>query len=147
MSRIRWGILSTAKIGIEKVIPAIQRAERCEVVAIASRNVEKAEAVAAPLGIPRAHGSYGHLLNDPDIDAVYIALPIGLHARWIEAAAKAGKHVLCEARMAMDAAARGETELAIEAELAEPLATVMSRDIGKAVRVVDVVEPEPPFDA
>ena len=70
MSGVRWGVLSTANIGTAQVIPAIQAAERCEVVAIASRNVETAENVAAELGIERAYGSYGQLLNDHEIDAI-----------------------------------------------------------------------------
>ena len=72
---LRWGILSTANIGVRKVIPATQKAERCEVVAIASRDGARAEQAAGELGIPRAHGSYEALLADPDVDAVYIPLP------------------------------------------------------------------------
>jgi predicted dehydrogenase len=101
---VRWGILSTANIGVRKVIPAIARAERCEVVAIASRELERATRVAGELGIPRAHGGYEGLLSDPDVDAVYIPLPNSQHAAWTIAAARAGKHVLCEKPLAMTAA-------------------------------------------
>jgi predicted dehydrogenase len=101
MHRVRWGVLSTAKIGREKVIPAIQAEERSEVVAIASRNLEQAEAVATALGIERAYGSYGQLLSEPDIDAVYIPLPNHMHAEWTIAAAREGKHVLCEKPIAL----------------------------------------------
>jgi predicted dehydrogenase len=101
---VRWGILSTANIGVRKVIPAIARAERCEVVAIASRELERATRVADELGIPRAHGGYEGLLSDPDVDAVYIPLPNSQHAAWTIAAARAGKHVLCEKPLAMTAA-------------------------------------------
>ena len=79
-------------------------AERSEVVAIASRDAARAQAVAGELGIPRAHGSYEALLADPDVDAVYIPLPNHLHAEWTIAAARAGKHVLCEKPLAMTAA-------------------------------------------
>ena len=101
---LRWGILSTANIGTEKVIPGIQGAARCEVVAIGSRDGQLARTVADRLGIERAHGSYEALLADPDVDAVYIPVPNHLHAEWTIAAARAGKHVLCEKPMAMTAA-------------------------------------------
>jgi predicted dehydrogenase len=103
MTSLRWGILSTADIGLTKVIPGIQRAARCEVVAIASRDAARAEAAARQLAIPRAHTSYEALLADPDVDAVYIPLPNHLHAEWTIAAARAGKHVLCEKPLAMTA--------------------------------------------
>jgi predicted dehydrogenase len=103
MTGLRWGILSTADIGLTKVIPGIQRAARCEVVAIASRDAARAEAAARQLAIPRAHTSYEALLADPDVDAVYIPLPNHLHAEWTIAAARAGKHVLCEKPLAMTA--------------------------------------------
>ena len=77
---LRWGVLSTAKIGIEKVIPATAAAARCEVVAIASRDLGRAQAAASGLGIARAFGSYEDLLADPDVDAVYNPLPNHLHA-------------------------------------------------------------------
>jgi predicted dehydrogenase len=104
MSSLRWGILSTADIGMTKVIPAIQRAERCEVVAIASRRLDRAAAAAARLGIPRAYGSYQELLASDEVDAVYIPLPNDAHAEWTIRAAEAGKHVLCEKPLAMSAA-------------------------------------------
>jgi predicted dehydrogenase len=101
---VRWGVLSTARIGVDKVIPAIRTAARCEVVAIASRELARAQAAASALGIERAYGSYEELLADPDVDAVYNPLPNDLHAPWTIAAAGAGKHVLCEKPLAMDAA-------------------------------------------
>ncbi|HEY7452488.1 MAG TPA: Gfo/Idh/MocA family oxidoreductase [Candidatus Limnocylindria bacterium] len=100
---LRWGILSTADIGLKKVIPAIQKADRCEVVAIASRDEIRAREAATTLAIPRAHGSYEALLADGDVDAVYIPLPNHLHADWTKAAARAGKHVLCEKPLARTA--------------------------------------------
>jgi predicted dehydrogenase len=104
MTDLRWGIVSTANIGTQKVIPGIQKAARCQVVAIGSRDVDRARRVGERLGIPRIHGSYEALLADPDIDAVYIPLPNHLHAEWTLAAARAGKHVLCEKPLAMTAA-------------------------------------------
>ena len=104
MTDLRWGILSTADIARRKVIPGIQKASRCDVVAIASRDSAHAREVAAELGIPTAHGSYEALLADPNVDAVYIPLPNHLHAEWTIAAARAGKHVLCEKPLALTAA-------------------------------------------
>ena len=103
MRRLRWGILSTAAIARTKVIPGIQAAEHCEVVAIASRNEALATRVAAELDIPTAHGSYEALLADPAVDAVYVPLPNHLHATWSIASVQAGKHVLCEKPLAMTA--------------------------------------------
>jgi predicted dehydrogenase len=101
---IRWGIISTAKIGTEKVIPGMQRSKRGTVEAIASRDEARAKKAAAELGIPRAYGSYEALLADPDIDAVYNPLPNNLHVEWTIKALQAGKHVLCEKPLGMDAA-------------------------------------------
>jgi len=101
---LRFGVLSTAKIARTTVIPAIQAAARAEVLAIASRSAERAAEAARALKIPRAHGSYEALLNDPDIDAVYISLPNTLHCEWTIRAAEKKKHVLCEKPLAVDAA-------------------------------------------
>jgi predicted dehydrogenase len=111
VSTLRWGILSTANIATEKVIPGILAGERCEVVAIGSRDLARGRAVAERHGIARVHGSYGALLADPDVDAVYIPLPNHLHGEWTLAAARAGKHVLCEKPLATTAA---EAEQMIE---------------------------------
>ncbi len=112
MSVLRIGILSTANIATEKVIPGMRRAERVDVVAIASRDAARSRAVADRLSIPTAHGSYEALLADPDVDAVYIPLPNHLHAEWTITAARAGKHVLCEKPLAMTSA---EAERMVEA--------------------------------
>jgi predicted dehydrogenase len=104
MTELGWGILSTASIAREKVIPGIQRADRCRVVAIASRDPGRAIEVAREASIPTAHGSYEALLADPNVDAVYIPLPNHLHAEWAIAAARAGKHVLCEKPLALTSA-------------------------------------------
>jgi predicted dehydrogenase len=103
MSELRWGVLSTAKIAREKVIPGIGEAERCRVVALASRDTERGRKIADLLEIPKAYGSYESLLADPDVDAVYVPLPNHLHAEWTIRAANAGKHVLCEKPLAMNA--------------------------------------------
>lgn len=94
--RVRWGVLGTARIGMRNVIPAMQAGKHCEMVAIASRDTTRAEAAAGALGLPRAYGSYEQLLDDPDIEAVYIPLPNHLHVPWSIRALEAGKHVLCE---------------------------------------------------
>jgi len=102
--KTRWGILGAAKIALEKIIPAIQSGQTGQVVAIASRSLDKAKAAAARLGIPRAYGSYEELLADVEIDAVYNPLPNHLHVPWSIRAMDAGKHVLCEKPIACDAA-------------------------------------------
>lgn len=104
MSRkIRWGVLSTANIGLKKVLPAMQLGQFSSVTAIASRSLDSARAAAGPLNIPKAYGSYEELLADPDIDAVYNPLPNQLHVPWTIKAAEAGKHVLCEKPLALTA--------------------------------------------
>ncbi|MBN9673977.1 Gfo/Idh/MocA family protein [Roseibium aggregatum] len=104
---VRWGIVSTAKIGLEKVIPGIQRSKTGVAAAIASRGQDKAEAAAASLGIEKAYGSYEDLLADPEIDAIYNPLPNHLHVPVTIQAVEAGKHVLCEKPIALSA---GEAE-------------------------------------
>jgi predicted dehydrogenase len=94
--KIRWGVLSTASIGVRKVLPAMQKGEHSSVVAIASRNLAKAQETAEKLGIPTAYGSYDELIADPYVDAIYNPLPNQLHVPWTIKAAEAGKHVLCE---------------------------------------------------
>jgi predicted dehydrogenase len=101
---VRWGILSTARIGTKKVIPGMMKSAAIEIAAIASRDLARAEAAARELGIPRAYGSYEALLADPAIEAVYNPLPNHLHVPLTLAAAQAGKHVLCEKPMALTAA-------------------------------------------
>lgn len=114
MSRVRWGILSTADIGMSRVTPAIQLAGNCEVVAIASRDEARAAAAAADLEIAVAYRSYEDLLDAEDIDAVYIPLPNDLHAEWVIKAASAGKHILCEKPLAMSVAQATDMDLACQ---------------------------------
>ena len=104
MKKIHWGILSTAKIGIEKVIPAMQQSKHCEMAAIASRTQESAREAAKHLKIPKSYGSYQELLDDTSIDAVYIPLPNHMHVPWTIKALAAGKNVLCEKPIALTVA-------------------------------------------
>ena len=94
MSKIRWGILSTANIGTEKVIPAMQQSDFCSINAIASRDLDRAKQTAKRLQIPKAYGSYEALLADPEIDAIYNPLPNHLHVSTSIQALEAGKHEL-----------------------------------------------------
>lgn len=103
MKKIRWGIISTANIGVAKVIPGMLKSTELEVAAISSRKLASAKEWAAKLGIPKAYGSYEEMLADPDIDAVYNPLPNHLHVPLTLAAVKAGKHVLCEKPIAITA--------------------------------------------
>jgi predicted dehydrogenase len=114
MKPVRWGILSTALIGTQRVIPGMRKSTLLEVAAIASRSLATAEAAAASLGIAKAHDSYEALLADPEIEAIYNPLPNHLHVPWTLAAVRAGKHVLCEKPMAIHAA---------EIEVLRPYAT------------------------
>nr|WP_314418482.1 Gfo/Idh/MocA family oxidoreductase [uncultured Erwinia sp.] len=100
---VRWGVVSTANIACAKIIPAMLASEYCEVKAIASRSLEKAQAKAELFGIPQAYGSYEALLNDPDIEAIYVPLPNDQHIDMVLAAAAHGKHVLCEKPVALTA--------------------------------------------
>jgi len=102
--KLRFGVLSTANIGLKKVIPAMQQGELTCVAAIASRDLGKAREAAAALGIPTAYGSYEELLADPNIDAIYNPLPNPLHVPLTVKAAEAGKHVLCEKPLSMTVA-------------------------------------------
>jgi predicted dehydrogenase len=101
MEPVRFGVIGTARIAMEKVIPAMQKSAHCRIVAIASRDRPRAEAAAKALGIPRAYGSYEAMLQDPEIEAVYNPLPNHLHVPLSIAAAEAGKHVLCEKPIAL----------------------------------------------
>lgn len=115
MDTIRWGIISTAKIGVEQVIPAMQQASNCTVAAISSRSAEKARRAADKLGISTSYGSYGDLLEDDSIDAVYNPLPNHLHVPFSIDALQAGKHVLCEKPIALDADEARKLQQASEA--------------------------------
>ncbi len=124
-TRLRWGILGTATIAREAVIPALRKAPYCqhaEIVAIASRQSDQAREVAKQFEIPKAHGSYESLLDDPDIDVVYLPLPNHLHVPYAIRALEAGKHVLCEKPIGLSAA---EAEQLMEAASLHPHLKVM----------------------
>lgn len=104
MTKTKWGILSTARIGKIALIPALHKAENCHLVAIASRNREQAEKVAEEFGISKAYGSYEKLLADPEIEVIYNPLPNNMHLEWTIKALRAGKHVLCEKPIGMNTA-------------------------------------------
>jgi predicted dehydrogenase len=122
MNQVRWGVLSTAQFGLNQWVPAMQSGKYGAVTAIASRQLEKAKAAAAQLGIARAYGSYEALLADPEIDAIYNPLPNHLHVAWSIKALEAGKHVLCEKPIALSAA---EAQTLADAAHAHPRLKVM----------------------
>src|SRR6267142_3387014 len=101
--KMQWGVLGVASIAVRKVIPGMQKCDRCEIAAIASRDLTKATKAAQETGIPKAYGSYEELLADEDIEAIYNALPNHLHVPWSIRAAEAGKHVLCEKPIGLNA--------------------------------------------
>lgn len=101
--KVRWGVLGAANIAIKKVIPAMQIGKFCEITAIGSRNEEKAKRAAKDLQIPKFYDSYEELLNDSEIEAIYNPLPNNLHLEWTIKAANAGKHILCEKPLGMNA--------------------------------------------
>lgn len=104
MEPVRWGVLGSANIARQKVIPALQRGRTCRVVAIASRDLGRARQVADQFNIPTAHGSYDELIADRAVEAIYIPLPNHLHVTWAIRAADAGKHALCEKPIAASVA-------------------------------------------
>lgn len=122
MKKLRWGVLSTAKIGREKVIPALQKSTHNHVLAICSRDAQSARQVADSLDIERAYGSYEALLADPDIDAIYNPLPNHLHVDWSIKALQAGKHVLCEKPLGLNTA---DAQRLVDAAKAHPQLKVM----------------------
>ncbi len=103
MKPVKWGILSTANIGMQKVIPGMLKSKQLEVVGIASRDLRKAKSAAKTLGLAKAYGSYEEMLADPEIEAIYNPLPNHLHISMTLAAARAGKHVLCEKPISISA--------------------------------------------
>src|SRR6201988_4345572 len=103
VDKVRWGVLSTANIALKKVLPAMQRSSWCEITAVASRDLSRAKEAAAALQISHAYGSYEELLADDNVEAVYNPLPNHLHVPWTIKAAEAGKHVLCEKPIALNA--------------------------------------------
>ena len=103
MEQVKWGVLGTANIAKGCTIPGMKLAENCELYAIAGRSMEKAEAFQSEFGFKKAYGNYEDLLNDTEVQAVYIPLPNHLHLKWVKAALEKGKHVLCEKPLALNA--------------------------------------------
>jgi predicted dehydrogenase len=101
--KVQWGVLGVARIAVRKTIPGMKHGKWCEITAIASRDWQKATAAARELGIPKAYGSYEELLQDREIEAIYIPLPNHLHVNWTLKAVQAGKHVLCEKPLSLSA--------------------------------------------
>ena len=140
MTPIVWGVLGTARIALERVIPAMRRSAMCDVRAIASRDARRAAEAAQAAGVPVSCGSYEELLADPEVEAVYNPLPNHLHVEWSIRALRAGKHVLCEKPLACSAdelppliETRDRTGLIIEE-------AVMVRDHPQWSRVRDLID-------
>jgi predicted dehydrogenase len=140
--QLRWGVLSTARIGKKEVNPAIQASANGELVAVASRDEERARAFAEEGGIPQVFGSYQALLEDPDIDAVYNPLPNSLHREWTIRAAEHGKHILCEKPMAVDAAECREMKDAAAANGVKLMEAFMYRFHPRTEQILEMVRNE-----
>ncbi|MBR5597118.1 MAG: Gfo/Idh/MocA family oxidoreductase [Lachnospiraceae bacterium] len=154
MSKIKWGVLGTAGIAKNQTIPGMKEANNCELYAIAGRNMEKAVAFQKDFGFDKAYGSYEELLQDPEVEAVYIPLPNTLHYEWTIKALEAKKHVLCEKPLApsgevvkqMIEAAEKNGVLLMEAfaYLHSPFTKAIKEEIG-AKTIGDVVYMESTF--
>ena len=138
MEPVRWGILSTASIN-RAVIPPLQASPESEVVAVASREQARADGHAAEWGIPRAYDTYDALIDDPDVEAVYISLPASLHVEWSIRALEAGKHVLCEKPFARDPAAAARAFDAADAAGRLLMEAFMYRHHPQTRRLADLV--------
>ena len=103
MQKVKWGIIGTANIARWGMIPGMKQADNCELYAIAGRSLEKAESYKQNYGFTKAYGSYDELLDDPEVQAVYVPLPNDIHVKWVTEALKKGKHVLCEKPLALNA--------------------------------------------
>jgi predicted dehydrogenase len=137
--KLRWGVLSTANIGRAAVIPAIQHSANGEVVAVASRDAQKAREFASKLAIPGSYGRYEALLADPSIEAVYIPLPNSLHREWTIKAAEAGKHILCEKPLGLNAAECAEMEAAARRHGVRLMEAFMYRFHPQTEKVIELV--------
>jgi D-xylose 1-dehydrogenase (NADP+, D-xylono-1,5-lactone-forming) len=137
--KVRWGVLGTSNIGRRAVLPAIQRSGNGDLVAVASRAADRARAFADELGIPRAYASYEQLLADPEIEAVYIPLPNSMHREWTIKAAEAGKHILCEKPLALNAAECAEMDAAARANGVLLLEAFMYRFHPQTKRVIELI--------
>ncbi len=139
MTKLRWGVISTSNIGRAAVNPAIQASNNGELLAVASRDEERARDFAGQWGIPAHYGSYQALLDDASLDAVYIPLPNSMHREWTIRAAENGKHVLCEKPLALNAAECGEMQAAADANGVKLMEAFMYRFHPRTERVVEMV--------
>lgn len=137
--KLTWGVLSTANIGRAAVNPAIRASDNGELIAVASRDAERAAAFAEQWDIARHYGSYQELLDDPDIDAIYNPLPNSLHLEWTVRAARAGKHVLCEKPLALNEAECLEMAAAAQANGVTLMEAFMYRFHPRTERVLELL--------
>jgi len=133
------GVISTANIGRNQVIPAIHASSNAEVVAVASRELDRAREFAEKTAIPRFYDSYDALLADPEVDAVYIPLPNSLHPEWVIRAAQKGKHILCEKPLATSAALCREMQTAADAHRVTLMEAFMYRFHPRTERLFELV--------
>src|SRR5262249_31198525 len=138
--RLNWGVLCTSTVGRLAVIPAIQRSVNGRVLALASRAVERATREALEFEIPRAYGGYQELIDDPEVEAVYIPLPNQLHREWTMRAAAAGKHVLCEKPLALNASEAAEMIEVCERQGVLLMEAFMYRFHPRSIRVKELVD-------
>lgn len=138
--KLQWGVIGTANIGRVAVLPAIQHSVNGDLLAVASRDAAKAESFAAKVGIPRTYGSYEALLAADDIDAVYIPLPNSLHHEWVIKAAQAGKHILCEKPLALNAAECLEMDAAAQEHGVVLMEAFMYRFHPQTEKVLELLE-------
>ena len=137
--KIKWGILSTANIGLRVVVPAIQNSKNGEVVAIASRTLEKSQQAAQETGVPKAYGNYLELLEDPEIEAIYNPLPNSLHAPWTIKAIQHDKHILCEKPLAVTPEEIDAIQAASETNGVLAMEAVMYHFHPQTQRVLEIV--------
>lgn len=138
--KLRWGVISTANIGRWAVNPAIQASNNGELLAVASRHPDMAQDFATKWNIPRHFGNYADLLDDPEVDAVYIPLPNSLHCEWVIRAAHAGKHILCEKPLGLTAAECHEMSAAANANNVTFMEAFMYRFHPRTERVLELVK-------
>ena len=138
-TKLRWGVISTANIGRAAVNPAIQASRNGELLAVASREEERAREFAQKWEIPRHYGSYDALLDDASVDAVYIPLPNSMHREWTIRAAEKGKHILCEKPLALSADECREMDAAAEANGVKLMEAFMYRFHPRTQKVVEMV--------
>ena len=137
--KIKWGILGYAKIAVDSVIPALLKAQYSEFYGLASRDPNKLAACRATFGLNKGYDSYQALLDDPEIEAVYIPLPNGLHKEWTIKAAQAGKHVLCEKTIALNAAECQEMIEACRENKVKLMEAFMYRHTERTRKVQEIV--------